>query len=364
MRTAAKHTFFALNLICAGTLIFANPVFASEDAAHELAARFAGDAASQARTEEQLKADEAEMLERAKTEAAARAEEAQRAEAARQAELAWTAEAEKAEKAKQEAAAKAEAVQSAPAPENATTAENAAANGTPSDSNLEADKLAEKLRRVRSNRPEGVMGLGMPPQDEAIPVATAPALEQRAPVLPPAAVRNATSVTILLVMEPGTNGIRRGNKTADPVLCLDRWCYVSTGVDSPAKVMSRGATLGPVNTLGARAGACRKSLTCVFRGMDVAAYFSAGAKAAVLQPIDLRYLHHDRRQPMPLALDSKCSTGKGEIKCARAIKGKGWSAWIIPEEMAVEAGADALVAALSSGRVAAQTGSRAALFDR
>jgi hypothetical protein len=153
----------------------------------------------------------------------------------------------------------------------------------------------------------------------------------------------------LLVMQPGSSGIRFGSKTADPVICLDQWCYVSNGPNVPAKLMSRASALGPVNTLGLRAGACRQSLTCIFRGLDIAAYFKAGARQANLQPIDLRYLHHDRRQAMPLTVDAGCALVQRQVICATAIKGKDWTAWIVPETLAVEAGVEVLQAALEGG---------------
>lgn len=299
-------------------------------------------------------------------------------------------------KAKQEAQKAAEAAERAATAEAQRTRER------------EVSDLAEKLKRVRDARPSmspaltpdqtksqtdtqsetqseslnPAMGLGVPPQAEAAqdgetpaiplglsesePVADAKSglanLYGRQPNLPRDSIRNATSVTVLLVMEPGTTGIRRGSKTADPVLCLDTWCYISTGTAAPAKLMSRGATFGPINTLGLRAGACRQSLTCIYRGLDIAAYFKTGARPANLQPVDLRYLHHDRRQAMPLTVDSDCSASGDQIVCTKAIKGKDWTAWIIPEELAVKAGVGALQAALDSGLSGDNAATRAAVL--
>jgi hypothetical protein len=381
MRNWTRHALFVIPAFVVYVSIPALPIaFANDDAAHALAARFAGGAESAVQNEDQRKAEEAEILERARAEAAAREAEEKRAEAARvaaaaegqartdeikrqAAALAAAAQAnradnERAEAEKQAGLAVPEETPSAEATQPATETVATTQPDILSDSNLEASNLAEKLKRLRENRPVGFMGLGVPPPasdtpealPSALPAPDKTVLERRLPsVLPAASVRNATSITVLLVMEPGTTGIRTGSKSADAVICLDKWCYVSTGPSSPAKMMTRGETLGPINTLGQRAGACRQSLTCIYRGVDVAAYFASGAKPASMQPIDLRYLHHDRREAKPLPLNVDCTAKAGNLSCAKIIKGKGWKAWVIPEELAVTAGPEALQAALDSG---------------
>lgn len=401
MRNWTKHSLFLL------TAVLVTPIgpsittaFAFDDAAHALAERFAGGTGNASETDDQRKTEEAEILARARTEAADREAEANRAaqsklqadaaKAAQNAELDRQA-SEQAEAARLEAdrlKADHQARAEAEIQDAARLAASAAAEAQLAREN-EVSDLAEKMKRVREARPTGAptgaMGLGVPPQEpealqpapqHAVP-ATAAGHEdaiglderwgpdERLPSLPPASVRNATSVTVLLVMEPGTTGIRIGSKTADPVLCLDSWCYVSTGAQTAAKLMPRGAALGPINTLGLRAGACRQSLTCIYRGLDIAAYFKTGAKPGSMQPIDLRYLHHDRREAVPLMVDANCSVRPNKLSCATAIKGKGWSAWIVPEELAVEAGVEALQAALADGLSTSGTSRAASLkFNR
>ena len=391
------RTWTTCSVLLWSTLLFISvitltpPARAGDDAARALAERFAGGTGSQTENENQRKADEADMLERARSEAAAR-EAASRAAAMKENAAAMKEDAAAKQKVaaalkeiaaaakERSAAAEAERVAAEQRTQqdakNAADAAEMAASAAQQDRAREVSDLAEKLKRVRDARPAGEMGLGGPIQDPvpqaAITQDTAPAaansadggasLQPRQPTLPAASVRNATSVTVLLVMEPGTTGIRRGSKTADPVLCLDSWCYISNGAATPAKVMTRGAALGPINTLGLRAGACRHSLTCVYRGLDIAAYFQTGARQASLQPVDLRYLHHDRRQPMPLTVDARCQASGHELKCATAIKGKDWTAWIVPEELAVEAGVEALQNALDSGLADSSLPARAALL--
>ena len=149
-------------------------------------------------------------------------------------------------------------------------------------------------------------------------------------------------VTVLMVMAPGTYGIRRGASVADPVLCTTDGCYVSNGADIPARFMPRRRALGVGNTLGARAGACRQSLSCVFR--DVAFEYPA-----LLQPVDLHVLKHDRRRPQRVITDSDCRLAAGRLTCSRGIYAEDYVLWIVPERLAAMAGPEALERALRDG---------------
>ena len=149
-------------------------------------------------------------------------------------------------------------------------------------------------------------------------------------------------VTVLMVMAPGTYGIRRGASVADPVLCTTDGCYVSNGADIPARFMPRRRALGVGNTLGARAGACRQSLRCVFR--DVAFEYPA-----LLQPVDLHVLKHDRRRPQRVITDSDCRFAAGRLTCSRGIYAEDYALWIVPERLAAMAGPEALERALRDG---------------
>lgn len=153
-----------------------------------------------------------------------------------------------------------------------------------------------------------------------------------------------THVTVLLVMDAGHRGIRRWQRgKADPMLCIGDKCYISTGPDTPATELPRRKAFGPGVALGIRAGACRNSLTCVFRGVDL------GAESAWLQPIDLRILRHDRRQTSPASLDRTCAVHRGHLSCTRTVVANDYRAWIVPERVAARAGPDALERALETG---------------
>jgi hypothetical protein len=149
---------------------------------------------------------------------------------------------------------------------------------------------------------------------------------------------------VLLVMAPGNYGIRRrGPRVADPILCAPDGCFVSEGADRPARFLRGRKALGFFNTFGKRAGACRRRLGCVFRGVEL------GRFPDYLQPVDLHILKHDRRRPNEISGDSQCRTDGEHLVCSRGIYAKTYAMWIVPERVAEEAGPDALERAVAEG---------------
>lgn len=165
----------------------------------------------------------------------------------------------------------------------------------------------------------------------------------------PAAAAKEKQVTVLLVMKRGKKGIRRWNKKADPMLCFKKMCYISRGQNKPAERITRKRGFGSRVALGKRAGACRNSLTCVFRGVELA------QDGPVMQPIDLRVLRHDRRKARTVKPDTTCEILSGQLVCGVLITEKDWKAWIVPESVAKRAGAKRLKAAVDAGLTSKKT---------
>ncbi len=152
-------------------------------------------------------------------------------------------------------------------------------------------------------------------------------------------------VTILLHLEPGNRGIRRHNKAADPVLCTYQGCYVSAGADEPAEFFHGHRALGLGRTFGERAGACRNSLGCVFRDIELASI------SDYLGPVDMRVIRHDRREPQRGVTVSDCRLESGRLGCRRGIHAASYVMWVVPEELAAKAGPEALEQAVEEGLV-------------
>jgi hypothetical protein len=176
----------------------------------------------------------------------------------------------------------------------------------------------------------------------AAPTPSPPSPPPAGPTIKSAVGFAATRVTVLLVMEPGTYGIRRkGPKVADPILCTREGCYVSAGPDRPATFLPGRKAMGFGNTWGARAGACRNTLGCVFRGVEL------GALPGYLQPVDLHIFKHDLRLGHAVLADSDCRSDAGRLFCRHGIYADDYAMWIIPESLAATAGSAALQRALT-----------------
>ena len=372
--TAARVGVFALS-VC-----LALPVMA-ENAAHDIANRFSEPSAkvSVKNDDADRKAYEAEMLERARQEAAERARSVTRAdetyesqqralEAQREAEGRELA--EKLKRAEEQRRAKAAgAIAKEPVGETTfkpvlTNKDKAAKPATdtakapvvvkpPVDEALDVAREAAPvdppvLAPVPAAQPVAPLEPPKVVADEPPKVLPPPmALGRPAPLPPVARVPADPRVTVLLVMEPGKKGIRRFNKTADPVLCEGTLCFVSNGAGAPVRIMTKRKALGPGNTFGKRAGACRNKLTCVFRGVPI------DSAASTIQPVDLKVMVHDRREARAVSGDASCRVIAGRLSCGRMVVAAGYRAWIVPEAVAQEAGPQALEAAVVRGLVAA-----------
>jgi colicin import membrane protein len=126
------------------------------------------------------------------------------------------------------------------------------------------------------------------------------------------------------------------------MLCVQEVCYIGSGPGTPARKLARGTAFGPGIALGSRAGACNNTLGCVFRDIDLE------AASALIQPIDLRIVRHDRREAAEARPDDSCTVSSGRLSCRGGVSSTTWRAWIVPEPTAERAGADVLQAAVTA----------------
>ncbi len=132
-------------------------------------------------------------------------------------------------------------------------------------------------------------------------------------------------VTVLLQMEP-RNRRGRGYESMDPVLCTAEGCYVSNGPVQPASFLYGRGAMRFGNAISRRAGACNHAYTCIFRNVDL------GALPADVQPVDIRVIRHDRRDPERVEALSTCRVTVGDrLSCTDAIEGDGYTMWVISE---------------------------------
>ncbi len=341
----------------------------AEEARQAEAARLAREVEEQ-RLADELKAEEARQAEVARIAQEAeqkrvaevrKAEEARQAEAARlarEAEQKRVAEARKAEEARQaeiaHLAREAEQERLAEARKAEETRQAEIAREALEAQRLEqARSIAEKFRLAREARElarETRSSLGGPP-----PAAT----DQRAPwddnsedVAEAAHTSWPARVTVLLVMEPRQRKFGSTRQTGNPVLCVGEGCYVSGGPDDAADYMRRVQALGPANSIGRRAGPCTNHLVCVFRNVTLA------SASTWIQPVDMGFWHHDRRDIRTVQPDRTCEVVNGQLFCAAPVVAHRYRAWIVPENIARKAGAGALEAALQHGLPLARSAGR------
>lgn len=243
-----------------------------------------------------------------------------------------------------------------PQPEPSLTA--APAPPSPEDAakrEREAEALAERLRSARRQR--DAVPAETPktePRETAADPAAKPAEEDGSlisGVVSHLAARTAgyisplveKRVSVLLVLDVGQTGVRRWSRTADPMLCIHENCYLSRGADEPAEKLSRSKAFGPTVALVKRGQACRSKPACIFRDIDLETV------EAKLQPVDLRFLRHDRRDAKAIRADTTCAIIDGKLSCRNPVGGDSWKAWIVPESVAKRAGALGLEAAIADG---------------
>lgn len=207
------------------------------------------------------------------------------------------------------------------------------------DREAEKRELAERMKRAQEARAASDQAKSDQSQPTA-PVAGATRPAQQPATLLGANPTTDTRVTVLIIMDAGDRGIRRVNKTADPMLCVGDSCYLSRGAGEDARRISRVQAFGPGIALGSRADACNNQLDCVFRNVDLE------AARAQIQPVDLRIVRHDRREATEVTADPTCRMEAGRLACSRIVLGKDYRMWIVPERIAREAGAEALLVAL------------------
>lgn len=194
----------------------------------------------------------------------------------------------------------------------------------------ELERVSANIRKANASR---ALPNAVPPPSVIDPLRSEP--EPRQEATAPFA-GGAERATVLLVMNPGFTGIRLFNHTADPILCMPDVCWISRGPDEDARMVPRRKALGPLNTLGNRAGACNDSTGCVFRNVEIT------PAASLVQPIDMRLLRHDRREAIQVRVDRSCRMDGNRLQCATPQRGADYQIWVVPEVLAQEAGGRAL----------------------
>ena len=151
--------------------------------------------------------------------------------------------------------------------------------------------------------------------------------------------------TILMVIAPTniTRTVNGPDRAADPILCVADGCYVSNGPQAPASYHSFGQSMSLGGRIGRGAGSCNHSQACVFRNVDL------GSATALVQPIDLKLMRHDRREQSEVAIDTTCRMIDDRLSCSRPVRTATYTLWVLPEHLAREIGSEKLASAVGDG---------------
>jgi hypothetical protein len=216
----------------------------------------------------------------------------------------------------------------------------------------ELQRLSDKLKRAEARVAAQKPGS---PSEWATDVAAAPTLEidtnERSALgamggdqsRDTEAAETRGKATIVLVMAPRGARSYDTASVADPILCLTDGCYVSNGPQAPATYHSLHESVGFAGRIGRGAGACNGALSCVYRNVTV------GSTVAMVQPIDLRRVHHDRREQAEITIDDTCRLIDARLSCSRPVRTETYTLWVVPESLARTIGPERLAQAAEEG---------------
>lgn len=160
-----------------------------------------------------------------------------------------------------------------------------------------------------------------------------------APAAAPGHASRGTPATILVVLHQTGSG--EIPKSFDPILCLGEVCYVSSGSESDARLVSRQDALSAKSTMAAGAGACAGTPACAFRGVNL----PEGASAQI---VDLGLVRQEQRELIAAKIDPTCTVEDGILTCDKPIASLDYRIWIMPETVAAKAGPEKIEAALDA----------------
>lgn len=151
---------------------------------------------------------------------------------------------------------------------------------------------------------------------------------------------NTPHATVLVVLDPP-----RAAKPAtppDPILCFGESCYMSLGFETGAMAITKADALKLKNTEEAKAGMCMSKTACVYRDVPVV----QGAQAEI---VDLANRSATTSGISDIAIDQTCTIEDGELVCDKPISSLDQRIWVVPEAVAMKAGANVLDQAIADG---------------
>jgi hypothetical protein len=177
----------------------------------------------------------------------------------------------------------------------------------------------------------------------AKPLQTAIAQAKEPPPLASApSVVNGARATVLLVLDSDDNAGAARVKP-DPIICFEQQCWLSNGLEAPAKPMPRSEAVALKSTDSATSDSCSGKSGCAFR--DIA--LSPNAQIQVVEVGESRGVAADGAYTV--AADMTCRKHDDDLVCNNALVTHAFRLWVVPEATAQAIGPSGLEDAVAEG---------------
>jgi hypothetical protein len=174
-----------------------------------------------------------------------------------------------------------------------------------------------------------------PPPPTAPPAATEPSNE------PSNEANGQPRVTVLLVLDTDGNDKIAAVKP-DPIICFDQRCWISNGLEAPARPMPRSEAVALKSTDSATSDSCSGKSACAFRNIAI----GPGSQIEVVEVGESRGVADGS---YTVAADPSCRKEDGDLVCDNALVTHGFRIWIVPEPTAQAVGPAGLEDAVAEG---------------
>lgn len=149
-----------------------------------------------------------------------------------------------------------------------------------------------------------------------------------------------TRATVLLVLDP--DNTEQAHVKSDPIICFDQQCWISNGLDSPAKPMPRSEAVALKTTETPTGNSCSGKSACAFRNI-------AFHPEAQIQVVEVGESRGVADGAYTVAADATCRRQNGDLTCDNTLVTHAFRMWVVPEKTAQQVGASALEDAVADG---------------
>lgn len=149
-----------------------------------------------------------------------------------------------------------------------------------------------------------------------------------------------TRATVLLVLD--SDDSNQANVKSDPIICFDQQCWISDGLDSPAKPMPRSEAIALKTTETPTGDSCSGKSACAFRNV-------AFHPETQIQVVEVGESRGVADGAYTVAADATCRKLNGDLTCDNALVTHAFRMWVVPEKTAQQVGAPVLEDAVADG---------------